>query len=210
MSDNDDSHDEHDPIPVKAANIIQFNRERHAIGRRAIEQGTRRATLATQLGISEGQVSRIKRFAAEYTDEELDALCELRRPSGIPLNFGHVLYLLQIPGRAARRAMEIEAAENDWTPPDLSRHIRERFPTGRRGRGRRMHRPPNLVDGFGRMVTEISRGKQRIAMMREIINEGGQDLEQLSADMLESARQELEDLRREASSFVRLMGRLGV
>jgi hypothetical protein len=80
---------------------------------------------------------KMKAFARRYTRRELDALCEGRRPNGLPLHWGYIPVLLAIEGRhnkAEREKFQELAIVKGWTVPELCRQVRRRL--GVKGHGR--------------------------------------------------------------------------
>ena len=93
--------------------------------RRAGRSPLSASNLAETRGVSEHLMRKIKRFAGAYTPRDFDALCNARRPNGLPLQWGHVNYLLTIHDKQPRRAMQRRAIANGWTAPQLARVIRK-------------------------------------------------------------------------------------
>jgi len=58
---------------------------------------------AAAQGLSPHTLRKARAFAREYSPEDLDKLCSLRRPNGLPLHFGYVPYLLSIRDKKARQ-----------------------------------------------------------------------------------------------------------
>ena len=65
---------------------------------------------AAEHGISVNTLRWEKRFAARYTKRQVEALCGLRRPNGLPLHWGHVMYLLGVDDLTQRKELERQAA----------------------------------------------------------------------------------------------------
>ena len=65
------------------------------------------------------------RFAKLYASEkDLKELCALRRPNGLPLQWGHVPLLLTVKDQSERREFQQRAADEGWTAPQLYAEIR--------------------------------------------------------------------------------------
>ena len=127
-----------------------------------------------RLELGASTAAKAKDFARKYTDAEVEALFRLRRPSGLPLHWGHIWFLLTLPCAAhadkrRRRELQQKAASDDWTAPELYREIKRRVRSNRRwaseGRGvggrKRKGEPgspeyiQSLVDLAGRLTRAL-------------------------------------------------------
>lgn len=159
----------------KAANLAQKFRKRST------------GNFAKARGLSEDTVRKLKKFANVYRDRsaktaakekpedrckrlkgweetELNDLCRLRRPSGLPLHFGHVPSLLSIRKADERVEAARLAAKNGWSQAQLESYVRNR---GRRppGHGRRLLSPPIGKSGLQFIVRDAERLMRRIELV---------------------------------------------
>ena len=165
-------------IAAKAQRIRERLQVVYAVGRHALqkeEESLSTGAYADTYGFNEHTLRRMKAFAAEFTatasgvpvfvaDEgeqrvigeagsDLHQLCQMTRPVGLPLHFGHVCYSLAIKSRSTRFAMLKKAARLGWSPAMLHREItllpaklkRRQKPVRH---GRTMKAPLNLLEGL--------------------------------------------------------------
>src|SRR3954469_12398076 len=104
--------------PDPAAEAESRLRHLHAVGREAlarfpvgaaIDPGTIHE-IAEREGLRLDNVQRARQFARTYSEKELDELCRLRNPGGMPLSWGHIRRLVSIPNKARRSALQKRAA----------------------------------------------------------------------------------------------------
>jgi hypothetical protein len=136
-------------IKAKAKRIIDKLKDYHHLGQLndrqtpestfdlAVKQST--VDLAVKKGIGINTAFKARAFARHYTQRELEALCRLRRPDGLPLNWAYVPYLLTVKDKRQRAQFEKQAAKIGWTAPELYAEIRRKLPTQRKPGG---GRPP--------------------------------------------------------------------
>ena len=163
----------------------------YAIGRAAnLAQKTHKrstGTFAKARGLSEDTVRKLKKFANVYRDRsvkpagkekpkdrrkrlkgweetELDDLCRLRRPSGLPLHFGHVPSLLSIRNAIQRVKAATLAAKNGWSQAQLESYVRTRAQRPP-GHGRRLKSPPIGKSGLQFIVRDAERLVRRIELV---------------------------------------------
>jgi len=61
---------------------------------------------AEREGLRLDNMQRARQFARSYSEKELDELCWLRTPGGMPLGWGHVRRLVSLPNKAKRSALQ--------------------------------------------------------------------------------------------------------
>jgi hypothetical protein len=110
---------------------------------------------AAEKGVTLSTLRWEKRFATRYTEPQVKALCRLRRPNGLSLHFGHVMYLLGVEDRAQRRDLERQAAEHGWTAPELNSEIPDEFRHKTEpGHGRPLKKPRSPAAGLRQLRSE--------------------------------------------------------
>lgn len=166
-------------------------RNLYAIGQSAnlAQKSRKRSTgdFAKARGLSEDTVRKLKKFANVYRDRsvkpagtekpkdrrkrlkgweetELDDLCRLRRPSGLPLHFGHVPSLLSIRKGDQRVEAARLAAKNGWSQAQLESYVRTRAQRPP-GHGRRLKSPPIGKSGLQFIVRDAERLMRRIELV---------------------------------------------
>lgn len=75
--------------------------------------------LAENRQYSQVAIYKARQFAEMYSQEELEELCSLRKPDGLPLGIGHVYQLIQVEGRGERKRLQKDAAKNCWSSRKL-------------------------------------------------------------------------------------------
>src|SRR4051794_11243221 len=83
-------------------------RQLHAVGREALARFPVGAAfdpetireIAEREGLRLDNVQRARQLARTYSEKELDDLCRLRNPAGMPLSWGHVRRLVSLPNKA--------------------------------------------------------------------------------------------------------------
>lgn len=178
-------------IRGKARRMEKSLRKLHAIGRSAnLAQKTRKRStgaFAKARGLSEDTVRKLKKFATVYSDRsakpvakekpkerykrlkgweetDLNDLCLLRRPSGLPLHFGHVPSLLSIRKGDQRVEAARLAAKNGWSQAQLESYVRTRAQRPP-GHGRRLKSPPIGKSGLQFIVRDAERLMRRIELV---------------------------------------------
>ena len=63
-------------------------------------------------------------------NRNLEELIKLRRPDGMPLHWGHVVYLITLDRKKDRKRLQKQAAREGWSAPELHAAIQGR--SGRR------------------------------------------------------------------------------
>lgn len=169
-------------IKAKAKRIEQRVRKHHKTGRLAnqaqeAERSISTTAFAKKKGLDPGTLRRWKLFAKLYSAlptkkhnglSELDILCMLRRPNGLPLHWGYLPYLLSIKKNKARREMAEKAATEGWSPARLHAEIcaKEQRP---RGHGRSVTIPTKLEDGVRHVLREsqlwLARAKKLVKQL---------------------------------------------
>ncbi len=152
------------------------------------------------------QTRKFRRFAREYTPRDLEALCDAFRPNGLPLQWGHVNYLLGIHDKQERKAMQRRAIENGWTAPQLNAEIRKKFGT-KTGHGRPMIPPATPEAGLEQLMAEAQMWIRRCEVVMIAVQRGpekrlGQELRRRAKEAVEV----LEQVQRAAQHAKRKLG----
>src|SRR5436305_1431218 len=143
------------PRRDKASEAEARLRAYHALGwkvRGRIKGGQLDAATVRELGEETGygadNIRTTRAFAARYTGRQLDELCRLRTPGGMPLPWRHVRMLLMLPPGPGRDALQRRAAEKGWTLEELAAAIPQAVRRGQSRRaGGRPVRPARAVAG---------------------------------------------------------------
>lgn len=167
-------------VEAKAKRIVERLRKHHEMGQDAnqlqAKQPISTVELAEKKQLDPGTLRRSKMFAKLYSSEsgsgrgglsEFQELCSLRRPTGLPLHWGYVPYLMTIKSRKKRREIAAKAASQGWSPARLHaeiRQIEDRPP----GHGRSVELPATTADATLQVVREgrlwLSRAKKLVAV----------------------------------------------
>ena len=149
------------PRPDTAAEAEAQLRAYHALGimvRDRVKEGRLDAEtirkLIEETGHGADNIRKARVFAARYTAGQLDELCKLRNPGGMPLPWRHVRQLLMLPPGEARDALQRKAAERGWSLEELIAAIpkKVRREQTRREGGRAFRGPRTLADGLRQIV----------------------------------------------------------
>jgi hypothetical protein len=141
-------------IESKAKRMADRLRQNYLLGQEA-SAATSIKDFADAHGVGEHLMRKFRRFAREYTPRDLEALCNAQRSNGLPLQWGHVNYLLGIHEKQRRKAMQQKAIENGWTAPQLARAITKSHRT-KSGHGRPMMRPTTPEVGLEQLMAEAA------------------------------------------------------
>src|SRR3954468_2425691 len=105
--------------------------------------------IAEREGLKLDNMQRARQFARSYSEKELEELCRLRTPAGMPLGWGHVRRLVSIPNKAKRAALQRRAAREGWTAAQISEAIlRDVVGRKRQNGGRPFAAPKTLGEGL--------------------------------------------------------------
>ena len=134
---------------------------------------------ANRLGKGRDYVDKARQFAASYTEEQLDELCSLQRPDGMPLGRTHVVALLSVKDKRQRKRLQRRAAGEGWGTRRLGEEI-----TAIQGRhssgGRRPREPDSAKDAVAQIVKMCERwGRWYEGFEREEDETAGVSLEDL-------------------------------
>lgn len=140
-------------IESKARRMADRLRYYYRLGQEVVAGDLPPKELAEIRGVSDHLMRKFRRFAREYTPRDLEALCNTFRPNGLPLQWGHVNYLLGIHDKQERKAMQGKAIENGWTAPQLNVEIRKKFGS-ENGHGRSMMKPATPTAGLQQLMAE--------------------------------------------------------
>lgn len=137
-------------IEAKAKQIIAKLRQYHRLGQTSDPAKIKSTVdLAVEYGIGVNTAFKARAFARLYTQRELNALCGLRRPDDLPLNWAYVPYLLTVKDKRQRAQFEKQAAKRGWTAPELYAEIRRKRPNERKAAGGGRPPKPTKVAGAG-------------------------------------------------------------
>jgi hypothetical protein len=150
------------PRPDKAAQVEAQIRAFHALGQAVIARvggtgdidATTLADLMKKTGEGRDNIRKARVFARVYKSEELDVLCRLRTPQGLPLSWRLVRQLLTVPPGKDREALQRKAAELGWSLEELTDAIPQKVRRQQRSRegGRAFRRPRTVVAGLRQVV----------------------------------------------------------
>jgi len=110
--------------------------------------------LSEETGHGADNIRKARVFAARYTSGQLDELCQLRTPEGMPLPWRHVRQLLMMPPGEGRDKIQRKAAEKGWSLEELVAAIPKKVRNNqtRREGGRAFRRPKSLADALRQIV----------------------------------------------------------
>jgi len=111
--------------------------------------------IAARIGRSRDYVDKARKFASTYTKAELDELCRLRRPDGMPLGPRHVIGLLRIKNKRDRKRFQRKAVVEGWSTRQVAAEISKLLSTGGSG-GRRPKTPKTVDDALMQVLTMSS------------------------------------------------------
>jgi transcriptional regulator with XRE-family HTH domain len=154
---------------------------------------------AKRLGVSRDYVDKARQFASKYTEEQLDVLCALRRPDGMPLGRKHVVYLLSVKDKRQRARLQRRAAEEGWATRRLGEEIT--VLQGSQSSGGRRPRGPVSVDDAVAQIFKMCERWGRWYAGVESEDEGAVslgDLPKSVSDRLASVSVGIEELQRAA------------
>lgn len=153
---------------AKAARMEKRLRHHHALGRKANGTGNGLSVedLTSQYAINEHTLRKIRAFAREYTQKDLDELCKLRRPNGLPLQWGHIPYLLIVKDKQERKRLQERAAREGWTAPMLNAAIPQKYRLAS-GHGRTMAPPASLEAGLQQLILEGEHWARRCSLVMQ-------------------------------------------
>jgi len=107
--------------------------------------------LAQALEASPDGLYKARSFYKNYTEDEYEALVNLRTSVGDALTWSHVIQLLSIPDHGKRTRLQEQAAKQSWTSDELRQAVTELIgeKTNRGGRsGRTVVQPKNTMQGL--------------------------------------------------------------
>jgi len=153
----------------KASEAEAQLRAYHALGivvRDRVKEGRLDADTVSKLGEETGHgadnIRKARVFAARYTADQLDELCGLRTPEGIPLPWRHVRMLLMLPPGEGRDALQRKAAEKGWSLEELVAAIPKKVRNKQtRHQGGRGFRRPKTQAAALRQIVRYGEAWQR-------------------------------------------------
>jgi hypothetical protein len=111
---------------------------------------------ADRLGVGRDYVDKARQFASSYTEAQLEELCSLRRPDGLPLGRRHAVALLSVKDKRQRRSLQRRAAEEGWGTRRLGEEITVLQGSGSSG-GRRPRGPDSVEDAVAQVIKMCER-----------------------------------------------------
>jgi hypothetical protein len=148
---------------AKAQRMIAKLRAYHKLGLRANQSTSDRTTkqFGEQLKLSESTMRKARAFARLYV---------LRRPNGLPLQWGHVSFLLCVADKSLRTELQQRAADEGWNSPELYAEIRRRQRGGPRRKGGRPVKVPTTPTAcFRQIITEGQPWKRRCESLQKVV-----------------------------------------
>ncbi|MCB9925627.1 MAG: hypothetical protein H6822_25980 [Planctomycetaceae bacterium] len=140
----------------------------YELGQRAVKlskstAGTYARGVITQLveetGENQATINKCRQFAEMYTPAEFKELCQLRRPDGKPIGWGHVTKLLTVPvaDKSLRKKLQVQAAKEGWTARRLNDEIQGKYESKLSGMGRKWKLPTSKQQA----LSQISQRSQQ-------------------------------------------------
>lgn len=155
-------------IEAKAQQMVARLRDRYRIGKQAAQGDVPIAELAAAVGLSGHTVRRLRRFATAYSEVELDELCQLRRPNGLPLHVGFIAYLLIVSDKKERAKLQQRAAREGWGAAQLSAAVPKKF-RGQSPHGRPIKQPSSPAAGLRQVSEEADRLCRRTQLVLDAV-----------------------------------------
>lgn len=149
---------------AKADRMVSRLRANYKLGEQANRDSRSTKDFAAENGLNEHTLRRFKAFATAYSRQQLKELCALRRPNGLPLQFGHVMYLLILDDPAERMKLALRAARLGWTAPELNAAIPEKYRAAK-GHGRSLKQPSTAEAGLQQLADEAGRWSRRTELV---------------------------------------------
>lgn len=182
-------------VQAKAKRMIEKLREHYRLGRKALHakrtKGTSTKDFADRQGTNEHTLRKFKLFAREYRLRDLDALRK-PRPNGLPLQWGHVNYLLTIDYKTEREAMQERAIKEGWTAPQLYAAIRAKRSPRDHSHGRPMQKPATPEVGLQQLTAEAAMWIRRCEVVMSAFERGNET--KASAGLRRRAKEALDVL----------------
>lgn len=91
---------------------------------------------------------KLRQFAAAYTEQDLDELCQLCQEHQTPFGTADIFLLVPIKDRRRRLAVQKAAIIGNWGHCRLRRELRRRFGRAPAKRGRKPQRPTDTQDAL--------------------------------------------------------------
>ncbi len=145
-------------------------RELHALGREisalsARPNSPKIEVIAEQYGMPVQRTRDLEIFAEKFSAAELAELCRECRDGGYVLSYRHVVRLLAVTPKSARRRLQRDAIRNRWTVAQLNFALkqrgatadyRERLEVGAKMAGYVRGKPPRAVESVAALQAQIS------------------------------------------------------
>ena len=153
-------------LDAKARRLSDNLRRLHRLGQQANADRNDLSTdeFAAEHGLNANTMRKARAFARAYSKPELEKLCRLRRPNGLPLYVGYLNCLLSIPDKQVRETMTVRAAREGWLPEDLYAAIRRRYPR-RCDHGRPLSISASPMLALKRLEADADRWMRRAALV---------------------------------------------
>jgi hypothetical protein len=154
---------------AKTQKIIDNLQKYYSLGKRANSPKNTLSTkeFAEKCRLGEITMRKARAFAREYTENELAKLCALRRPNGLPLQWGYIPYLLTVADKRHRKELQQTVAREGWSPAELHAEIRLKQGGHVSRGGRPVKRPGSAKACFVQIITECRPWIRRFQEMRK-------------------------------------------
>jgi hypothetical protein len=193
---------------AKVERMVRTIRDYYALGCKAElrTEGTSIKEFAEEHGIGEMTMRQARAFARSYNTKDLDRLCSLRRPNGLPLQWGYIPYLLTVKDRQARADLQRRAARESWSAPELYAEIRLRWakrePKSDAGRPVKTPKSPTKC-----LLQIVADGKPWIHRCQQIEKALGTMRRRPRQDLAHEATKVLLELARHAGALAKQIGK---
>ena len=153
---------------------------------------------AEELGVSRDFIDKARQFASSYTLKELEDLCRLRRPDGMPMGTSLIVPLLKLKDKKVRRRFQRRAAQEGWTKVRLEQEL-ALIPSDRPSSGGRR---PAKAATMEEALREIALRSERWSRWaRRLAQEDEGDDEVSLADLPKSVRDRMESVCQEMTKL---------
>lgn len=163
------------PPPPEILRLLEF----HALGKRVLKvyeasqplaDGQRRRGVAqwfnTKLGLQRDQVDKARQFAAMYSDEEVNVLCNLAsKDGGRTITKSHVIRLMSVRNKRQRSQLAKQVVREQWTVQQLGAEITRQGKSSRGGR--RPKRPATVGEALEQVQRMAQRWERWVEMMSD-------------------------------------------
>ncbi len=124
--------------------------------------------VARKRRVSRTMLVNARRFAGQYSDEDLNDLCRNCVRHRCPLSFGHVVRLMAVP-RKRRKSMQIRMIKERWSFVRLNAELKAVYGNRMVGVGRPGRRPNSVEEA----LVELVNMGERWGRFQVILQESG-------------------------------------